>query len=315
MLQPIFLIDNRQTSYQFQSFEAEAAYASYHNNIENLLGKYICLSMKYTAFGTPACIGFAQSPDKMQLLKSKCYNIQQIHNLLEPKYTCIGGANIPMLTWSRFFFDGILKIRDLLLELVLHDKSKIQKSTFVVLLISNDVCLLGNENSSSIENSVRTFLNECGSLISSVKIIVRVICTVLSKPSDFQLCNNSNLMSIHSVSRSHLLTKEVFTFHQLFNTMIHFSEELRVVIRLCCFSYLVNIDVPPLGNTQCSVLIELSPSTITSADFTQSGMETPELFGLVNRHDVYPICLNGRCLLARCPSFSRSNHILTSSGR
>ena len=303
MVIPVFIVDNRQASFRIQSFESEAAFASYHHNMETLIARYICISSKHSCLSTPLCIGFAQSPDRVQLLSLKNYNLKQIHNLLDPKFTCIGDATIPQLTWGRFFVDGIIKIGELIRRQILNGTS----STFIIFLFSTDAHLLGN-GTTSIDDGVKDFFRACNSLSKlSAKIVIRVICTVLTHLQS-DLYNNSNFALMHTTAREFA---SPFTFHQLLNTSIHFGEEIRTMMRLCCPSLFIKIEFPFHDNIQCSLHLELFPSTILSADYIQRGLPNPELYSLVQRNRIDPVCLNGYCLIVKCPTYENSKHIFS----
>ena len=253
-------------------------------------------------------IGFAQTPDKVQYLCLKSYNLQNLHSFLEPKFSCVSGPNIPPLTWRRFLVDGIQKVGDIIKK---QNYTGSAAPTYVIYLFSTDTCLLGNDDSAVIDEGIIEFFQSCKKLSQFAKIVVRVVCTVIFHAQS-ELYSSKNLSVVHSTAREYFQDTLSFTFHQLLNTSIHFGEELRIIMRLCCSSHLISVNFPFLHNIQCSLVLELLPSTILSADFVQRGFADPELYSLVPRDSVDPVCLNGYCMTASCPSYEKSSHICIS---
>jgi hypothetical protein len=52
----------------------------------------------------------ATSPDKVRLISKEQWNILQISELLEPKYTVANNKMIQKSTWNSYFVDGIQKV-------------------------------------------------------------------------------------------------------------------------------------------------------------------------------------------------------------
>jgi hypothetical protein len=235
--------------------------------------------------------------------------LRNLHSFLEAKFSCVGGPNIPPSTWRRFLVDGIQKAGDIIKK---QTNTGIVAPTYVICLYSTDTCLLGNDDSVVIDEEIKEFCQSCKKLSQFAKIVVRVVCTVVFHVQS-ELYSNKNLSVVHSTAREYFQGNISFTFHQLLNTSIHFGEELRMIMRLCCTSHLISVNFPFLHNIQCSLVLELLPSTVLSADFVQQrGFADPELYSLVPRDSVDPVCLNGYCLTATCPSYEKSSHICIS---
>lgn len=326
-IHPIFIIDNRLSPQQFQNFESEAAHAAYHRNLECLIGKYTCLSAQHKSLEDPAFIGFAKTPDSIQILCAKSYNLQQLHNFIEPKYSCIGNNSLPARTWGKYFLDALIKTEEYINHAILQKNAKehnrtsehvhVPKQEYVVFLISTDICMLGDSNSIGFEQGLQQFLTKFLALSSQAKITIRVICAITScLPGEMATWNDSSIAKINFIKRTfatHKKDESELMIHNLQNSRTHFEEELRIILRLCCRTHLVNIQFPQSGNTQCSLLTIFIPCTLSSADITNAGFQEPTLFSLAHRNQLDPSCLNGSTHSIRTPSYESSKHLLTSA--
>eukprot|EP01034_Spumella_vulgaris_P021328 gene21328-27358_t len=102
------------------------------------------------------------------------------------------------------------------------------------------------------------------------------------------------------------------TFQLMPNSAMHFEEELRVITAAQQIPLLSKIQFPIVQNVDCSVVIELSASTLSGADCLHQGLAAPELCSLVSRSDLDPLFIEGHSCLAKTPSYECSKHILPS---
>jgi hypothetical protein len=299
------VIDNRQLSHR--SFNAESSHASFHRYVKNLVGKLITLNTKHRWIELPSAIIVAQTPDKGRVFnKSQC-DLSQLSNILEPVYSCVGGVSIPKITWGSYIIDSLQKIGQLI------QQQKAVNKKYVVVIFSTDVCLIGDQCSQSIDDSLEKFCQNCTDIAKhNVSIEIRVVCTIISESADSVHIVNPNLFSIHSRLKT---LGGMVTFQQVLNSAMHFEEELRILIAAHQVSLLCKLQFPIVQNVDCSVLVELSASTMSGVDGMHQGLASPELCSLVSRAEIDPLFIEGRSCLVKCPSFEHSKHVLSSRPR
>ena len=200
-----FIMDNRQLGYR--SFEVEAAHASYHFNMTNIINKHITMSDLHEWISYPKAILFANSPTSCNISTTRM-DLDQINNLLQPKYSCIEASNISVVneTWGKYLTSGLRRIKELILDTntarAKHysgdSSSTIRRSAkHVVHIYSLDICLLGsidngggniNSDGTGISNiskytGVRAFFDALSDLSKccNESLFVRIVCPVISQ--------------------------------------------------------------------------------------------------------------------------------------
>jgi hypothetical protein len=303
-----FVIDNRQLSHR--SFNAESSHASFHRYVKNIIGKLITLNVKHRWIELPSALIVAQTPDKGKVFnKSQC-DLSQLSNILEPVYSCVGGVSIPKLTWGSFIIDSLQKIGKLIQQQ--EQIIRLADKKFMVVIFSTDICLIGDQCSQSIDESLEKFCQVCTDISKHVSIEIRVVCTIISDSVNSVHFDNPNLFAIHSRLKA---LGSLVTFQQVLNSAMHFEEELRMIIAAHQVPLLSKLQFPIVQNVDCSVLVELSASTLSGVDGMHTGLASPELCSLVNRAEIDPLFLEGRSCVVRCPAFERSKHLLPSRAR
>ena len=285
MIIPIFIIDNRQSLNKYQSFTVEASLASYNRNVHTTLSRYISLCTQHPFLSSPSGIAVASSPDRVNFIVNKSINLIQLNDLVQPKYSCVGGANIPLFTWNRYIIDGLNKIFNNLDHERNRKTDKVSKKCkdgekYLLTIFSHDLNLFGDESSESILLGVKSIITICKSLKSNFNVETRIISTILldavDKSSYFE---NKNLETVMTTLKQE---ESAISFNSIWNNHIHFEDELRSIIRLCAPIILSTIEFPILHNNKCSVMMEFAPGSLSSAQAIHEGLKSPQLFSMVD---------------------------------
>lgn len=299
------VVDNRQ--FPVRDFLTEASYASYHRNASSLVGKYCAYSGVYSWFPFPESLAIALSPDKVRLVHKSQWNVSQVATLLEPKYSCVGGSTIPKTTWSAFFNDALQKC--------VNGASKYLAGNqrISVILVSTDMCLLGDHNSTGLDEALDRFCCACLSLHQAHPgLIIRIICTIVSDLSGYKHYENANMMKV----MQKLKAVEAFvSFQSVVNSQLHFEEELRCIVSSFSQPLFSKIEFPMHGGANCSLVLQLCASTGTAANVMHSGLKTPELCGLISRSGIDPCYLDGKGFKVSYPSSNQALELLPSKER
>lgn len=303
-----FIVDNRQLSHR--SFNSETSHASYHRHVKNLIGKFLTLSTKHTWIDPPIALLVAQSPDKVRLLNKSQFDVVQLSNVLDPVYTCVGGASIPKVTWSNFIFDGLQKIFQLIQQ---NERNNKPEQKHLIVLFSTDVCLFGDQQSQDIDESLSKVCKICADAMKiSPNVEIRIVCTIISDVVDSVHYDNSNLLAIHTHLKS---LRGAASVHQTLNSAMHFEEELRAIVAAHHVPLAMKIQFPVMFNLDCSLVLEARAGSMSSADALHGGMAAPELCSLVSRCEIDSLCIEGKGCVVKHPSYKTSKQLLPSIQR
>lgn len=330
-----FIIDNRQVSYQ--NFHVNSSYATYYRIISILIGKFCTLSHIYSWLNHPEALLVATSPDKVRLISKEQWNILQISELLEPKYTVANNKMIQKSTWNSYFVDGIQKvlinIKLLLLKLNSSNNRKQHNNKYNIIIISTDICCLGDSNypQEVYDESIDKFCTTCieaHQLHPNLRI--RIICTTISDSTEYLASENNyrllqimkNLQSLHGI----------VTFHCVINSSLHFEDELKCILTQSTIPLFSKFEFSTHHSSSsssssssvssscscCSVVVKLVPSTGTAISSIHIGLERPEVYKLIARNAISPCFIEGKSFKVVCPIYKESSivqSLLPTEGR
>lgn len=320
-----FIIDNRQVSYQ--NFHINSSYATYYRIISILIGKFCTLSHIYSWLNHPEALLVATSPDKVRLISKEQWNILQISELLEPKYTVANNKMIQKSTWDSYFVDGIQKVLINIKLLLLKLNSNSKHNKYNIIIISTDICCLGDSNypQEVYDESIDKFCTTCieaHQLHPNLKI--RIICTTISDSTEYLASENYRLLTIMKNLQS---LHGIVTFHCVMNSSLHFEDELKYILTLSTiplfskFEFSIHDDSSSSSSSSvscCSLVVKLVPSTGTAISSIHMGLERPEVYKIIARNAISPCFIEGKSFKVVCPIFKESNivqSLLPTAGR
>jgi hypothetical protein len=305
-----YAVDNRQVPYQ--DFHTDSSFASYNRNAATLIGKFSMLSSMYQWLPYPEAIAFAHSPEKVTLLPKGQFEIMQLATLLESRHSSPGGSLSQNITWGSYFVDAVQKCCNAIKCRTSPSSSAPKSGNNLIVLLSTDICLLGNQQSGALDDGLAKFCDACiaaQTLYPDLKI--RILCVICSEVNSSDHHKNANL--VHVLVR--LKELPFVSFHSLVNSTMHFSDELRCIVSQCVGSLLSCIEFPAQFGANCSLVLNLQPYTGTAANSLHLGLKNPEIFSLVPRTEVDPFLIEGKGVEVTCPTQEAAKEMLPTKGR
>lgn len=306
-----FIIDNRQVSYQ--NFHINSSYATYYRIISILIGKFCTLSHIYSWLNHPEALLVATSPDKVRLISKEQWNILQISELLEPKYTVANNKMIQKSTWDSYFVDGIQKVLINIKLLLLKSNHDIKHNKYNIIIISTDICCLGddiNYPQEIFDESIDKFCTTCieaHQLHPNLRI--RIICTTISESTEYLASENNNYRLLNIIKNLQSL-HGIVTFHCVINSSLHFEDELKCILTQSTIPLFSKFEFSTNHSSSvscCSLVVKLVPSTGTAISSIHKGLERPEVYKLISRNAISPCFIEGKSFKVLCPFFKESS--------
>lgn len=306
-----FIIDNRQVSYQ--NFHINSSYATYYRIISILIGKYCTLSHIYSWLNHPEALLVATSPDKVRLISKEQWNILQISELLEPKYTVANNKMIQKSTWDSYFVDGMQKVLINIKLLLLKLNSNIKHNKYNIIIISTDICCLGDDSNYPQEVYDESIDKFCTTCIEAHQLHpnlrIRIICTTISESTENLVSENNNYRLLNIMKNLQSL-HGIVTFHCVINSSLHFEDELKCILTQSTIPLFSKFEFSTNHSSSvscCSLVVKLIPSTGTAISSIHKGLERPEVYKLLTRNAISPCFIEGKSFKVVCPFFKESS--------
>jgi hypothetical protein len=297
----IILADNRSVAHQ--CFHTDAAYASYYRNVAALVGKYYAVVDRHSWLDRMNFFAVAMSPEKVRLIQSAEWNISQLPYLLEPRYTCVGP--IQKTTWGQYFVDALSKVSQALPSTA---------GSINVVLVSTDMCLLGERAAPDIDDGLDRFCSACLNIRKhhpSAKITI--LCAIVSENTNKDhYFASPNMVKIQIKLQS---LSSFVTFRGVKNSNLHFEEELRFFISSQAVPLHGKLDLPSFCGANCSIVFELRASTVGAQSSLHDGLCAPVLCGLVPRAGVDAGFIEGSALRLHAPAQNQAVDKLPTDNR
>jgi hypothetical protein len=311
-----YAVDNRQVPYQ--DFHTDSSFASYNRNAANMIGKFSMLSSMYQWLPYPEAIAFARSPEKVTLLPKGQFDLTQVATLLESRHSSLGGSMSQNITWGSYFCDAVQKCGNAIggkcrTAAPSGFSAKSKSGNNLIVLLSTDLCLLGNQQSRALDNGLEIFCDACIAAHEKYPgLRIRILCVIVSQVNSSDHHMNANLVNV-LVRLKEL--KSFVSFQSLVNSTMHFSDELRCIVSQCVGSLLSCIEFPAQFGANCSLVLNLQPCTGTAANSLHGGLENPEIFSLVPRKEIDPFLIEGKGVKVTSPSQEAAQELLPTKGR
>jgi hypothetical protein len=296
----IIIADNRSIAHQ--CFHTDAAYASYYRNVAALVGKYCAVIDRHHWVHRLKFLAVAISPEKVRLIHSAEWSISQLPYLLEPRYTCVG--SIQETTWGRYFVDALNKVSQALPS----------AECATIVLISTDMCLLGDRGASDIDHGLDKFCAACHNLRKLHPAAkVTILCAIVSENTNkdhYFASPNTVKMQIKLQQLSSFVT-----FRGVKNSNLHFEEQLHRLVSSLASPLHGKLDLPAFCGTNCSIVYELHASTMDAQSALHDGLCSPVLCGLVPRAGVDAGFIDGCALHLHAPAHNQAVDMLPTENR
>ena len=203
-----------------------------------------------------------------------------------------------------------------------------KKSRHTLVIFSTDMAMTGNcieqseGSGNSLESKLKYFYDSLDKSLVELKsknisLKIRFVCvSIVATANHFE--EQVDLRSLaDSSARQHGMNRNTnqYFFHKLVskysnicsfvcigNDAFQFEMELRREIQVSIKPTLCTIKFPGSEYSDCSVLLELLPQMLGSADIQHAGMQRAELYGSISRFEIDPTYIEGFGFKVRPPS-------------
>lgn len=292
------IFDNRLLPHY--DFYTEAAASSFNKFTRELIGKLIFLGHKQSLIGLPEGILLATSPTNAKLFQFSVNQLSELDNIMEPKYSSLGGNCSSNQTWKNYLSDSINKISLHITTKLNEFLTKENDTRTLILIYSTDLSLIGNLTAGSIQEGLDQFIRSAQSLNQMLRnnLKCKIICTnILSKNN--QLVTTDNLFLIHKDIREKI---SYITFDELgAPSNLLFEEELKLDIGLISPKICSTIQLPSIQGMDCTLFVELLPHSLRSLDCIPH-IKLMETCSLTTRSGISPLFMAGYGIEVAPPS-------------
>jgi hypothetical protein len=290
-----FLLDNRIVPHF--DFRTEATNAAFHCFLCDLVAKVVYLSQSYSWLNDPIGFAIAASPSTVKVAKLSVGQLSQLKNqILEQRFSALGGNNSANGTWGEYLCDGLTK----LINNIPQQASPGQKKILIT-MYSTDLHLFGGMHCSSILFGLKAFQRLLGYIkqtftMNSIKI--RIVC-ILVHGTNTGVAPNEN----HALFYNEIIGKfgEFVEFIKLQVSAFDFEEELKVLLGECVPITFASFELPPFLGQKFSLLLRLVPQSINSVTCI-SYFSCFEICSVTDRIGINPLLLQGTPISVMAPT-------------
>ena len=273
-----------------KDFDEESSLASYQRLVRSTVSRLQTLSSMHPVWlKSPTAIYVPNNQNNAQLVT--------IDKLLNSDGIVCPLLNTTIIKqfWKDFFMDCLQKISVYMSSKTNTTNSK--SSKIYVIIISSNLGLLGNydmDNDKCVKEIVGRFSSLALEISLKYDMTIHFICPIVSVPPGLSMCN-----VIDDVGCT-LLMMELSTqmqdkciFQPIINTSIYYEEEIRLILSNISPCVSSRLAFPSLDGQHCSLLIDLIPSSVASADMIHGGMSTPLLHSVCSKQLFNPLYIEG----------------------
>lgn len=300
------IVDNRL----FPSLDVstEAYLTSYYRGIQPLLVESVSFLCRERWNAYPITLASASSAQTVQLTHLNYESAHLLFNILEPKYSSLGGSMAANSSWQNYLTDAIKKLTQYTISQPNYQQNQaIQK--IMILIYSTEVALFGDFHScGSIQEGLNAFKLSCEQILSLRDFIeIRIVCFGLFSNQLSLAGTKSSFLSTNSESNSFLFHSNILqafpekvSIERRLCSVINFDEEYKLLIGLSSPKKIVKLELPPFQATECSVMIELSTSYVNTVR-SMIPISSFEVCGTCSRSGINPMYLFGNALHVNLP--------------
>jgi len=293
-----FVIDNRIVPYN--DFRTEAASASFHNFLCDLIAKLVFLSHSYDWLNDPLGFAIAASPSNSKVVAIKAAHLAQLKQaILDSKFSILGGNNAANGTWDEYLTDGLAKILNILPQQFFVSNGK---ERLLIVIYSTDLSLFGGTHSGSIENglnSFKTLIEHINQVFPKNVVKIRIVAAMVHNPDiSISLNDNQGIFYREIISQYGSLIE----FEKLQVASISFEEELKLIVSELTPKRLISLELPgTYMKMKCNVTLQLVPHSISSVSCIPY-IQTLEICSITTRSGINPLYIQGTPLTVIAPT-------------
>jgi len=272
-----------------KDFDEESSLASYQRLVRSTVLRIQTLStMHPTWVSAPAAIYVPNNQNNAQLVT--------IDKLLNSDGIVCPLLNTTIIKqfWKDFIMDCLQKI-----SVYMSSKTNTtnKSSKIYVIIISSNLGLLGNydmDNDKYVKEIVQRFSSLALEISSKYDMTIHFICPIVSVPPGLSMCNVIDDVGCTQLQME-LSTQmqDKCIFQPIINTSIYYEEEIRLILSNISPCVSSRLAFPSLDGQHCSLLIDLIPSSVASADMIHEGMSTPLLHSVCSKKHFNPLYIEG----------------------
>jgi hypothetical protein len=293
-----FIVDNRSAGYQ--NFRSEAANWSYHHNVLTLLRKFVSLSFQHKWIKLPVSIAVAKSPLTTVAIEN-VVDICKSAAAYESIFSCIHTAHMSRDTWGVYLTDALSSVLNRLERTKTLTSNDVKKQSNLIVIFVPDVYVMSNGSSNDSDEGIKKFFAVARKIIENSKSKIRIVSPILSE-SGMDLLDDMGLIHVFANITDDL--KSSISFENIVNSPPNFDEELRSILGLCFEPITLKLDFALTDQANCSLYVNLRPSTCSAGDAVHNGLRYPVIISLCRRSEINATFIQGCGLHAACPVYN-----------
>lgn len=277
----IFIIDNRRI--QSNCFDEEASLNSYHDNVFRHIAQFQILSNSYPSWlNRKIGVAFAASFDTAKIVQD-C-DVKSLYELLTPRIS-FSPSNKVSKSWS-FLKDALSK----LFPSYAQCSSSNKEHCIVSLFVSSHSIMVDNicEPDEPVLISMKEFCRQINKICEQVALVIRFVCVKTSE-------SGSNILDEQARNIQKILSgcSDCIEFSFIRNTPIHFEDEFKQLQIKNVSPIMSILEFPCLGSLRLQLDVEIIASSLEAVSALHGGLSTLEVFSLVPRKSLNPLCIKG----------------------